>query len=195
MPALGITGGIGTGKSTFAALLLRYLPAQLFDADRCSHELMAHDPVVRGAIQEAFGSHIYNSEGLPDRAQLRETVFSDPVQRQRLESILHPAIRARWIALAREARQGWLCVDIPLLFETGAENHFDRIIVVACSAQTQLERLERERALPRALAERMIAAQHDLGAKIQKSHHLVWNDSTTSCLDRQARLLADWLHG
>jgi dephospho-CoA kinase len=195
VPALGITGGIATGKSTFVASLRRYLSAELFDADQCAHDLLAHDDAVQTAVRTVFGSEIFDREGRPDRAVLRQLVFDDPAKRRELEHILHPAIRDRWMALARNAAGSshWLCVDIPLLYETGAARHFDAVIVVACAPTTQRARLQHQRHLPEDLAEKILAAQLDLATKIAQADHLIWNDSTPSCLDRQAGLLACWL--
>ena len=195
MPVLGITGGIATGKTTLTRALLRRLPAELFDADRCAHELLENDSAVRAAVSGTFGPEIYDAHGKPDRARLRELVFSEELHRKRLEEILHPAIRARWSTLAEQTAKtgGWLCVDIPLLYETGAESRFDRVIVVACAPETQRRRLRENRGLDDETAARIIATQLDLWAKIKKADHVIWNDSTDACLDGQAALLAGWL--
>ena len=192
MPVLGVTGGIATGKSSFTGLLLRHLPAELFDADQAAHELLAHDAAIRKAIVEAFGDAICDAEGNPDRTRLRALVFDDESKRRQLERILHPAIRARWTARAAQIalEGGWFVVDIPLLFETQAEASFHRIAVIACSPATQRRRLAEQRGLSAALAEKIITSQLDLATKINHAHHVIWNDSTLPCLERQARLLA-----
>ena len=195
MPALGITGGIATGKSTLTRALLRELPAEVFDADQCAHELLAGDADVQAAVRAEFGSSVFDADGRPDRAALRTLVFHDDSTRARLEAILHPVIRERWSALAATAKSGkkWLCFDIPLLYETAIETQFDRVIVVACSSDTQRQRLRVARGLSDELAARILAAQLDLREKISRCHHLIWNDSTPARLERQATLLAHWL--
>ena len=195
MPVLGVTGGVATGKSSFTGLLLRHLPAELFDADHAAHDLLANDHAIRQTVVVAFGAAGCDTAGNPDRAKLRALVFDDETKRRQLERILHPAIRARWLARAAETGRtgGFLVVDIPLLFETQAELHFDRIIIVACSPRTQRQRLAEQRRLSAGLAEKIITAQLDLATKITHAHHVIWNDSTLSCLERQARLLAGWL--
>ena len=190
MPALGITGGIATGKSTFSEALCRYLPAERFDADQCSRDLLAHDASIREAVRHVFGSRAFDSTGQPDRAWLREAVFADPSLRRELEHILHPAIRTIWSARAAGAADQWFCVDIPLLYETEAQSHFAAVIVVACAPATQRARLLQNRQLSATIADQILAAQLDQTTKITKADHLIWNDSTNSCLDRQARLLA-----
>lgn len=192
MPVLGITGGIATGKSSFVRTLQAELPGLLFDADAAAHELLAEDEVVRQSVEENFGPAVLDATGRPDRQRLRAVVFADPEARERLEAILHPVIRRRWRELAggyRE-RSEWLFVDIPLLYETEAQGEFDRVAVVACSPQTQRARLREHRKLDSVLIESIIGAQFDLALKITQASHVVWNDSTAGCLERQARLLA-----
>ena len=166
-----------------------------FDSDRCVHDLLATDDATRDAIVATFGPAVCDKTGRPERAALRNIIFADEERRRALESILHPAVHAQWTALADDARRRgtWLLVDIPLLYETHVEGEFDRVIVVASSKKVQIERLTRERGLAPALAEKIIATQLDLQAKTQKAEHVIWNDSTRRNLDRQARLLADWL--
>lgn len=195
MPVIGITGGVATGKSTFTQALLRRLPAELFDADQAARALLESDAEVRLAVEKAFGNDIYNAEGKPNRSRLRDLIFSDEPSRKRLEEILHPAIRERWTRLGQHAQRArnWLMVDIPLLYETGAESHCDRVVVVACSPLTQRRRLAHDRGLAAETAAGVIAAQLNLETKITRADHLIWNDSTISCLEGQADLLAAWL--
>jgi len=192
LPVIGLTGGIATGKSTFTRHLREELPVEHFDSDRCVHELLAADDSVRDAIRSAFGAAGLDETGRPDRARLRALVFNDESRRKSLESILHPIVRARWMALADRARSGgeWALIDIPLLYETGTAEHFDRVVVVACHRETQIYRLTRERGLAPGIATQIIAAQLDLGEKIKKADHVIWNDSTVPNLDGQSRLLA-----
>jgi dephospho-CoA kinase len=196
VPVIGLTGGVATGKSTFAGLLRRELPMmELFDSDRCVHDLLAADDATRDAIAATFGPKALDAAGRPDRAALREIVFADESRRRALEAILHPVVRAKWQALARRSREagGWLLVDIPLLYETGAQGEFDRVIVVASQPETQLRRMIHERGLAPGVASKIISAQLEIGAKTQLADHVIWNDSTVPNLDGQTRLLAAWL--
>ena len=192
MPVIGLTGGIATGKSTFTRCLLDQLPMEHFDSDRCVHNLLATDDTVRDAILAAFGHEACDETGRPDRAKLRALVFNNEARRKTLETILHPIVRTHWTTLAEFARAsgGWLLSDIPLLYETGVVGQFDRIVVVACHRDTQFFRLTRERGLAPGMARQIIAAQLDLGEKIQKADHVIWNDSTVPNLDGQSRILA-----
>jgi dephospho-CoA kinase len=192
---LGITGGIATGKSSFAKLLSRQTGASLFDADQFSRQLLDSDENVRSLVRAAFGNEIFGPGGGTDKARLRELVFADDEKRRTLEQILHPAIRAQWVSLAGDARDAgkWLAVDIPLLFETKTGPLFDKVIVVACTASTQMNRLLNIRKLSNAMAGKIIAAQMDLNLKISGADHLVWNDGPAAALEAQAALLANHL--
>ena len=195
MPVLGITGGIGTGKSAFTRFLHAQLPGEVFDADAVVHKLLAHDETVRLAVREAFGEAIFRPDGTPDRVRLREQIFKSPEQRGLLEAILHPAVRQSWLhEMSRfHSAKAWYLVDIPLLYETQAEAQLSRVVVVACSPATQRERLATQRQLDAAMTEKIIGAQLSLEFKIEKASHVIWNDSTLTCLQGQARLLANWL--
>ena len=191
MAVIGVTGGIGSGKSTFSKMLADHLSARLFDADSAARELLESDPAVRQEITTELFAEAYTPDGKPDRAAIRRLVFHDPAAKARLESILHPRIRERWTQLAAECRQNAtpLVVEIPLLFETGTERFFDRIATVACSHETQLARTA-ARSLPRDEAESIIRSQLPLERKTSLAHFVVWNDGSLTNLENQASELA-----
>jgi dephospho-CoA kinase len=191
MAVIGVTGGIGSGKSTFSKMLADHLSARLFDADSAARELLESDPAVCQEITTEIFAEAYTPDGKPDRAAIRRLVFHDPAAKARLESILHPRIRERWTQLAAECRQNAtpLVVEIPLLFEIGAERFFDRIVTVACSHETQLARTA-ARGLPRDEAESIIRSQLPLERKTSRAHFVVWNDGSHANLENQAAELA-----
>jgi dephospho-CoA kinase len=191
MAVIGVTGGIGSGKSTFSKMLAEKLGARLFDADSAARELLESDSAVREEITTEVLDDAYSPDGKPDRAAIRRLVFHDPAAKTRLEAILHPRIRERWTQLAAECRQDAtpLVVEIPLLFETGAEHFFDRIVTVACSHETQLARTA-ARGLPRDEAESIIRSQLPLERKTSLAHFVVWNDGSLTNLENQASELA-----
>jgi dephospho-CoA kinase len=191
MAVIGVTGGIGSGKSTFSKMLADHLSARLFDADSAARELLESDRAVRQEITSEIFAEAYTPDGKPDRAAIRRLVFHDPAAKALLESILHPRIRERWTQLAAECRQNAtpLVVEIPLLFETGAERFFDRIVTVACSHETQLARTA-ARGLPRDEAESIIRSQLPLERKTSLAHFVVWNDGSLTNLENQASELA-----
>lgn len=192
MPTLGITGGIATGKTTFRRLLLDQIDADFFDADACARELLDSNETIRAQVLESISPAAYAADGTPNRALIREIIYNDLAKKKTLEGILHPAIRERWTTRAQApAPRGRLfVVDIPLLFETRAESLFDVIIVVAATAETQIDRITRHRHLPADIARKILASQWSLSLKMQKATHVVWNDSGPGPLESQAALLA-----
>ena len=136
MPAIGITGGISTGKSTFVDCLRELLPdAKFFDADAMARQLTHHDQAGLAQIREKFGNDVFDANGQLNRSALRTMVFQAPEKRLELEQILHPPIRLHWSREAEKHRQSneYFFADIPLLYETGGEKLCDRVVVVACS--------------------------------------------------------------
>jgi dephospho-CoA kinase len=136
--------------------------------------LTDNDLHVQEEIRSVFGAQLFDSEGRLQRERLREVIFRDPSARKALESILHPRIRAAW--LVRRHTSTLLLAEIPLLFETKAEEHLDLVVVTACSRSAQISRLVEVRGLEPDLAERMIMAQMPLEEKIKRGDRLVWTD-------------------
>lgn len=192
MPAIGITGGVATGKSSFTRVFLQHWPAEFFDADACVHELLAGDRKLIEEIRKEFGDGVIAADGSFNRAAMREVAFADSTARGRLEALIHPRVRDRWLPRAQAARGSGppFVADIPLLFETGAEAECDRVLVVACSPQVQRSRMQLNRGLAPALIERMIGSQLDLVAKMSRADYVVWNDGSPAALEEQARLFA-----
>jgi dephospho-CoA kinase len=198
MPAIGITGGISTGKSSFANCLRELAPeATFFDADQAARELADQDPEVRGLIEKEFGVSVYSASGDLNREAIRTIVFADAEKKRALEQILHPRIRRQWSLEAEGCRNSTrlFFADIPLLYETGGETLCDRIVVVACSPSVQLERLVARTGLERTAAQQMIDAQMPLTEKISRADHVVWNNGGREVLKEQARLLVELWRG
>jgi dephospho-CoA kinase len=191
MPAIGITGGISTGKSTFCDCLREIVPAaKFFDADLAAHSL-AELSEVKKEILSQFGSGVFSPTGDLNRAKLRAIVFGNATKRRALEQILHPRIRRQWMAQAERYRNSpdFFFADIPLLFETGGEKLCERVVVVACSHKVQLERLAKRKFLKGSEAEQMINSQMALQEKIKRADHVVWNNDDRATLMGQAREL------
>src|SRR6185437_3201081 len=194
MPAIGITGGISTGKTSFVQCLRELLPdARFFDADAAARELADRDPKVREAIEQKFGA-VYLEGGGLNREAVRAIVFADAGKKGALEQILHPRIRRQWSLEAERHRNSakLFFADIPLLYETGGESLCDRVVVVACSPSLQLERLRTRTGLDESEAQQMIDAQMPLREKVARADHVVWNNGGREELKKQARLLVDF---
>ncbi len=144
MIVLGLTGSIGMGKST-AAAMLRRLGVPLFDADLAVHRLLAPSGAAVAAVSAAFPGVETEDDGI-DRVLLGQRVFTDPAALKRLEAILHPMVAAeekRFLARSRARRVPLVVLDIPLLFETGAERRCDYVLVVSAPALVQRQRVMR----------------------------------------------------
>jgi dephospho-CoA kinase len=193
VPAIGITGGISTGKSTFCDCLRELLPeAKFFNADVAARELIDLAD-VRDEIADEFGREIFSSDGGLNRGALRAIIFASAEKRKALEKILHPRIRHRWSAEAQTHRNSsnFFFADIPLLYETGGETLCDRVLVVACSPELQRARLLRRMKIGRTEAEKIINSQMSLNEKMARADHVVWNDADRTVLKEQAKILVD----
>jgi dephospho-CoA kinase len=195
MPAIGITGGISTGKTSFVDCLHELVPdADFFDADRAARELGDKDLEVRGLLEKEFGAGVYSKSGDLNREQVRSIVFADAGKKRALEQILHPRIRRQWSLEAERHRNSdkLFFADIPLLYETGGETLCDRVVVVACSPSVQLARLMARMGVAELEAQQMIDAQMPLMEKVARADHAVWNNGGRDELKEQARLLVDF---
>ena len=194
MIRLGLTGGIGMGKSTAAELLAKR-GAKVSDSDVLARELVEPGQSALAEIVEAFGGGVLREDGSLDRAKVGELVFGDSAAREKLEGILHPRIREAWQARL----DGWAAAGerlavavIPLLFETQAETSFDRIVCVACSPELQRERL-RERGWNEGEIDSRLAAQMAVDEKMKRSDHVIWTDGTIEAHAAQwDALLSSW---
>jgi dephospho-CoA kinase len=155
---IGLTGGIGSGKSTVATLLAAR-GARLVDADRIAREVVGPGTPGLAAVVEAFGDGVLTSEGALDRSALAAVVFADPAARARLDGIVHPLVRARAAEMVAQARPDSVVVqDVPLLVETGQAASFDLVLVVEADSETRVRRLV-QRGLTEEDARARIAAQ------------------------------------
>ena len=177
MTRLGLTGGIGMGKST-AAKLLAKRGAKVCDSDALARELVAPGQPALAEIIEAFGSGVLLRDGSLDRAKVGELVFGDSAAREKLEGILHPCIRETWQTRLDDwatAGERLAVAVIPLLFETEAESSFDKIACVACTLELQRERL-RARGWSDGEIDSRIAAQMAVDEKMRRADHVIWTD-------------------
>src|SRR5438477_1530960 len=191
MPAIGITGGISTGKSTFCDCLREIVPAaKFFDADLVARSL-AELSEVKQEIRGEFGGGVFSPDGDLNRTKLRAIVFKDATKRRALEQILHPRIRRQWMAETKKHRNSpdFFFADIPLLYETGGETLCDRVVVVALSYKVQLGRLMERMSIKPSEAKQMINSQMPLDEKIRRADHTAWNNGDRATLAKQARFL------
>lgn len=195
---LGLSGGIGSGKSTVSRML-EALGAVVIDADRIVRELQAPGSPVLDEIVRAFGTGVLDADGALDRDALGEVVFRDPEARGRLNAIVHPRVgvlMVRRAAAARDAGAKLVVLDIPLLFEvkrSGTGNaglyQFDATVVVWAPREVQIRRQMERDGCDRAEAERRVAAQMPLDEKKAMADHVIDNSGTLAETERQVRAL------
>jgi dephospho-CoA kinase len=186
MKLFGLTGGVGMGKST-AAELLTELGVVTIDTDVIAREIVQPGSEALEEIKRRFGPQVVGLQGELRRDEVARIVFASAPARQDLEAILHPRIREIWLRQVAQWRiEGKLkaAVVIPLLFETGAEKHFDAKICVACSALTQEQRLA-ARGWSADQVRQRIAAQLPIETKVAMADYVVWTEGTPEAHQRQ----------
>jgi dephospho-CoA kinase len=178
MEVLGLTGGVGMGKST-SAQLLRDRGVRVVDTDDLARQVVEPGQPALAEVLAALGPEMAGPDGRLRRKELARRVFADPAARRQLEAILHPRIRMLW----RAQVEAWRTEDhrlavvvIPLLFETKAEAELDRTICVACSVATQQERLLARGWSPEQIEQRNLA-QWPIAEKIARADYLVWTEA------------------
>jgi dephospho-CoA kinase len=178
MRVLGLTGGIGMGKSTSAALFhARGVP--IVDTDDLARQIVEPGQPALQEVIAAFGSGVTGADGRLRRDELARHVFGDTAARRRLEGILHPRIRNLWLAqveIWRAAGRPLAVVVIPLLFETKAESELDVTICIACSAATQQQRLH-ARGWTSEQIEQRLQAQWPTEQKVARADYLIWTEA------------------
>jgi dephospho-CoA kinase len=189
---IGLTGGVGVGKSA-AEHLLRERGLAVVDSDNLARQVVEPGQPALAEIQRAFGPEVIGPDGWLRREELARRVFADPQARAQLEAITHPRIRKLWqaqVAEWRSAGKPWAVVAIPLLFETGAEKECDAVISVACTAQTQRERLL-ARGWSAGQIRQRISAQWPAEKKMALADYVAWSEGGLEVLAEQLdRILA-----
>ncbi len=187
---VGLTGGIGSGKSTVAARL-GALGAGILDSDLLSRELTRPGSPVLKRITEAFGASVLGPDGALDRARMRERVFRDPVARVRLESILHPPIKDLMLERLARLETPYAVLVVPLLFETGQQTLVDRVLVIDLPEPLQIERVARRSGLSEEEIRRIIASQSSRDERVARADDLIDNSGDLGQLESQIRGLHD----
>lgn len=186
---IGLTGGIGSGKSTVAAIL-EELGAAIVDADQISRALTAPGGGAIAAIRTQFGADFITTDGALDRDRMRAAAFGDPEVKRRLEAIVHPLVGAESRRQAEAAVQaGRRCIvfDIPLLVESGHWRPLlDQVLVLDCTVQTQVDRVVARSKLSRDAVERIVAAQASRLARLAAADLVIFNDGLAPAQLRSA---------
>lgn len=177
---LGLTGGIGSGKSSVAAMLVKR-GAALVDADAIARSVTAAHGLAMPAIADTFGADFVTSEGALDRERMRAHVFSDPSAKQRLEGIIHPLVSLetkRQAQVALDAGHRTVVFDVPLLVESGRwRSQVDRVLVVDCLVETQIQRVIARNNFSRDTVEKIMAAQATRAQRLAAADWVIYNDA------------------
>lgn len=182
MPVIGITGGLATGKS-LVTRLLGAKGATVFSADEAARAVLSPNSAVLQEIVRAFGPEMQRPDGSLDRSRLGQRIFADAEARERLNRIMHPPILRLLRAQIESARadlppDAVIVVEVPLLYETGMQDWFDRVVVVTASEASQIARLHTRNRLDEAEARRRLAAQWPMREKERLADEVVINDGT-----------------
>lgn len=182
---VGLTGGIGCGKTAVAACFGRH-GFQVICADRLAHAALLEPGLLRD-IQARWGDEVILENGLPDRRLIADLVFAEPDELRWLESRIHPRVRREWQESMRDASRDWV-VDVPLLFEKGWQGDFDTTVAVVVRPEVQQQRLLARGWSPAQIRAR-IAAQLPMDEKARRADHVLANDGTTEQLEAQVSAL------
>lgn len=186
---VGLTGGIGSGKSTVADLFVEQ-GAGLVDTDAIAHELTGADGAAMPMLRAEFGPEVVAADGALDRAAMRQRVFADPSARRRLEDILHPLIRRLSTERCRAAPEPYVILAVPLLVESGNYGErCDRIVVVDCPESLQIERVMARSGLAAEEVRAIMAAQATRQQRLSAADDVVVNDADQTKIYEQVQLL------
>ena len=186
---IGLTGGLGSGKSTVAARFARH-GIEVVDTDAIARELAAPGGMAISALRAAFGASVIAADGGLDRPRMRALVFADPAVRARLEGILHPMIEAESLRRVAVARSPYVIVDVPLLVETGRwRSRCDRVCVVDCPRELQIARAATRDGLSLNEIESILAAQASREARLAIADDVIDNGGTLDALQAQVDIL------
>jgi dephospho-CoA kinase len=183
---VGLTGGIGSGKSTVADLFAA-LGVRIIDTDLISHQLTQTGGAAIPAIQDKFGAHLINAQGALDRAQMRELVFADPAEKKRLEDILHPLIFAKSQQLAySQSDAPYTMIVAPLLFESGRyASWLQRVIAVDCPEDAQISRTIQRSKLDEPAVRAIMVQQLDRKTRLTLADEILVNNGSLDNLKTQ----------
>ena len=189
MIAIGLTGGIGSGKTTVARRL-ESLGASVVDTDEISRALTASGGAAIERLRAEFGARFIGADGALDRAAMRDLAFEDPLARSRLESILHPAIRAAADEALARACGAYALVVVPLLFETrGYLDRVARTLVVDCAEELQVARTAARSGIEPAGVRAIMRTQWPRWRRLQAADDTIWNGGDASALEPQCARL------
>jgi len=190
---VGLTGGIGSGKSTVAKTL-QSKGVTLVDADQIAREVVAPGEPALIKITQTFGSEILLQDGSLNRAELKQRIFSDPNAKEQLENILHPSIRQRLLQRVEQAADTpYVLADIPLLVENHYVDYFDRVVVVDCTEEQQIARVKSRDELNETQIKKIMLSQASRQTRLAAATDIIDNTGDLKSLQSQIEKLHETL--
>ncbi|EGL54626.1 dephospho-CoA kinase [Methylophaga aminisulfidivorans MP] len=186
---VGLTGGVASGKSTVTSLFHDKYHIDIIDADRIAHTLLTIDSDCYSEVVEAFGESVLLDNREINRRYLRERIFHNDNDKQRLEKILHPAIRQQLFTQAASSTSAYCIMSVPLLIEVGIYKEVDRVCVIDVSLEKQLERLQMRDNISMETAQAMIKSQCDRQLRLQHADDIINNNDSVDSLAHQVAQL------
>ncbi len=187
---VGLTGGIGSGKSTVKNFFDE-LGAPTIDADEISHKITKPGQAAFDEVVRLFGAESLDETGNLDRRRLRELVFSEPALKQKLEAIIHPRVRAQIQEFIHQTDYPYCVICIPLLLETGSQSKVDRVLVVDTPEELQVERVGLRDQADERQTKRIIQSQFGRAQRLRAAHDIIVNDGNINDLKTQVKSLHD----
>ncbi|MCZ6577713.1 MAG: dephospho-CoA kinase [Gammaproteobacteria bacterium] len=184
MLRIGLTGGIGSGKSSAAAMFARR-GVPVIDADEIAKQLVAPGQPAYERIIQRFGKEFVDADGFIDRGRLRRHVFDDPASRRELEAILHPRVRRQIQRQLRVLRAPYCVIVIPLIFEANQQDLVDRILVIDAAEDTQVQRVAARSSLADDEIRKIIAAQIGRNVRLRQAHDVITNEGELEQLEER----------
>lgn len=193
MLKVGLTGGIGSGKSSVAKGL-QAKGITIVDADQIAREVVEPGEVALSEISDTFGPSVLQADGTLDRDQLKQRIFSDPSAKKQLENILHPRIRQRILERVNNVNNTpYVVADIPLLVESNYPEHFDRVIVVDCTEAQQIERVKARDNMSDEQIQRIMSSQATREQRLAVATDVIDNTGDLNSLEMQIEKLHETL--
>ncbi len=188
MLKIGLTGGIGSGKTTVTDLFANH-GVPIIDADVIAHQLTQAQQPALTKIQAQFGDQVIHSDGSLNRAYLKQVIFADPAYKKKLEAILHPLVFAEMSNQIAQLHADYVILCIPLLLETGRSKFVDRILVIDCPVETQIERVRARDQLSDTTIQAIIDAQTSRSKKLDAADDIINNSGSKILLADQVKKL------
>jgi dephospho-CoA kinase len=185
---VGLTGGIGSGKSTVANLFQQH-GIDIIDADQIARQLTRPGTPQFERIREVFGGAVIDDSGLLDRGALGDIVFKCGTKREILETILHPPIREHMLERSKQSNSPYCILEIPLLIESGQYREMDRVLVVTCKTSIRKQRLQQNRDIDLQTINRILDSQMSDEERCAEADDVIVNDSTIASLEKQVSTL------